>query len=233
MNYWKKIGNNIWEYKDELRMPGGVFFSLRSVAVLLTKGDIWLHSPCDFPDGAIIELKTLGDVRYIVAPNTFHHLFVAKTALNFPKAEIWCARGVSKKQEKLEMDGELTRSVPWSQEIETLPLEGAPSLNETVFFHHESKSFICTDFIFNIHSFKNLRTKFLMTLMGANKKFAQSRAWRFIGKDKALLAQGTTEILSWNFDRVVMGHGQILETPDAKEHVLNATAWLRKGLLLE
>ncbi len=236
MKYWKNIATDIWEYNDEIRMPAGIWFTIRSIAIRLANGDLWLHSPCNFPNEGLQELKTLGNVRYIVAPNAFHHLYVPKAALDFPEAEVWCAPKVLKKQKDLKNSAILSSEVPWANEILTLPLQGLRMVEESVFFHKKSQSFICTDFVFNVYEFKNLQTKILMTLVGANQKFAQGLEWRLLVKERNLIAQNTAHILGWDFKRIIMAHGRVLETRNIRDQFADTTAWIRKGhehLLLE
>jgi len=56
------------------------------------------------------------------------------------------------------------------------------------------------------------------------KRPAQSLAWRFMGKDRALLARSFSDVLAWEFDRVVPAHGDPI-VDDARERLGQALKW--------
>ena len=50
-------------------------FGTRMTVVRLSDGGLFLHSPIRLDGGLRAQLDALGEVRAIVAPNRFHHLF--------------------------------------------------------------------------------------------------------------------------------------------------------------
>jgi hypothetical protein len=89
---------------------------------------------------------------------------------------------------------------------------GAPRAAETVFFHTATRSLVCTDFLFHVTRPENLRTRFVLALMGeGGGRLAASRAWRFLVKDRAAAARAVVQILEWPIERIVMAHGEIVE----------------------
>ena len=97
-----------------------------------------------------------------------------------------------------------------------------------MFLHKPSKSLLVTDLIFNIHEWKTWITSVVLWVMGARRKVAQSRMLRSLTKDRAAAASSCRKVLSWDFDRVVMAHGTVLEH-QAKTQLEAALTWMLAG----
>ncbi len=87
---WERVlpGTPLWsiERKDARG------FSLRSVAVELRDGGLAVFSPIRQLDGdALTQLAALGPVRFLVAPNHFHHLGLATWRERHPNARLVCS----------------------------------------------------------------------------------------------------------------------------------------------
>ena len=66
---------------------GGVIeLGTRTTLVRLSDGGLWLHSPGPLTPTIQTWLEQNGPLRAIVAPNLFHHMFLAETAAAFPDA---------------------------------------------------------------------------------------------------------------------------------------------------
>ena len=100
-------------------------------------------------------------------------------------------------------------------------------MHETVFLHRPSRTLIATDLVFNQRSddFSG-GVRWLMRLNGAVDRFGPTRLFRhvFTG-DRRALAQSLEPVFAWDFDRVIMSHGHILET-GGKQALQAAFAWL-------
>ena len=59
-------------------------------------------------------------------------------------------------------------------------------------------------------------------------RFEQSRLIRFVTGDRAATARSVETLLSWDFDRVVMAHGRIVED-DAKNRLRAGLWWWRQA----
>ncbi len=210
----KEIIGRLWEVTHELRMPGGIYFNTRMSIVDIGDGELVLHSPVPINDDLAREIERVGEVRWIVAPNDMHHLFLASAAERYPEAAVWGTRGVREKQQDVTFSGSLEDGVPeeWDNRVEALSIPGTRGWGETVFFLPESRTLLCTDLVFNIHETVNLRTKWLLKLVGAHGKLAQSASVRWwFTRDRDAVGDAFARILDWNFDKLVMGHGHIVE----------------------
>jgi hypothetical protein len=66
--------------------------------IRLSSKDLIIHSPI-FIDGSLKdELNKIGSVKYIVAPNKFHHIHGKNCVFTFPEAKVCGSRGSHQKE---------------------------------------------------------------------------------------------------------------------------------------
>jgi hypothetical protein len=181
--------------------------------VRLRDRSLLLISPGPIDETVLAELEQLGPVAFVVAPNTQHQRFLPAAARTFPRARVLAAEGVADKHPSLRIDGVLGNEAPpeYRDEIEQVLIEGAPALNEVVFFHRASRTLIASDLVFNIVEPPNFMTKLVLSLVGARGRLAQSRAWRFMARDRVAVTASFERILGWGFERLVPAHGEVVE----------------------
>ena len=171
------ITTDVWELRDEVRQPGGVRLPVRMTVLRLPGSRLVLHSPVPIDDAAAAELAGLGEVAHILAPSRLHHLWLAPAAARYPAAAVWDAR-----------TGEPVPAV-LRDHLDHVTIAGAPKVDETVFLHRASRSFLCADFLFHITRPANWRTRMVLGLMGTSGgRLAASRAWKHFTKDRAAAA---------------------------------------------
>lgn len=73
------------------------------------------------------------------------------------------------------------------------------------------------------------KTPWLLRLTGTWGQLAQSRVWWFATRDRAAAASSVRRMLAADFDRVVMAHGEVLES-DARARMTTALAWMSRGV---
>jgi hypothetical protein len=126
---------------------GGVRLRARTTVVRLSDGGLWVHSPVAPTDEVCAALDALGEVRWIVVPNRFHHLHAPATAARYPDAQVVAPASVRNPRVTATVridDPSLGSSVP---ELAPVPLAGVPFLDETAFFHRPSGSLIAADLL--------------------------------------------------------------------------------------
>ena len=116
-------------------------------------------------------------------------------------------------------------SCSWSAELTPLLLEGAPKFDEVVFLHAATRTLVVTDYFFNIQECRGWLSPWIFRMTGTYRKFAQSRAWRWVIQDKARAAESAERMLAWPFERVVPAHGEVV-SERAHEQSERALAWL-------
>jgi hypothetical protein len=178
----------------------------------LDDGQLVLHSPVPISHSQERELAELGSVRFIVVPQA-HGMFAAQAAHQFPDAELLAAPFASRRQRQLPIRGELADQPPpsWHGQLDSLLVRGF-RLNEVVLFQRSSRTLILTDLCFNIHRSSSPVTRAFLRANGAWQRFGPSRMIRlFFVADRQRLRESVQRILEWDFERVIPGHGEVLE----------------------
>ncbi|WP_435106210.1 DUF4336 domain-containing protein [Arhodomonas sp. AD133] len=227
----RRLTENFWIAEGEpvsfLTLP----FTTRMTVARLANGELWVHSPIRYTDALAAELATLGPVRYMVAPNRLHHLFLDDWRKHYPDAALYGTGELARKRTDLSFDGLLTRDgeYPWSEDIASLLFTGSPAMEEAVFLHRSSRTLIVTDLI------ENFPADTLSWLQRCLARFAGILApngrtpidWRLsflFGRGRA--RECLRAIESWQPERIVLAHGRIVET-DAMAFLERSFRWLR------
>jgi hypothetical protein len=205
----------------------GLHLGTRMTVVQLGNGQLLIHSPVAMTPELRTEVDALGPVRHIVAPNVYHHLYAGEWKAAYPDALLHGARGLAKRRKDLVIDRELgAETLPdWREHLDTALLKGTV-LNETVFLHRPSRSLIVADLIENFETSPHWPTRAYLKLGGVHGKPGLSRPLRMLFRDKKRARLALDRILGWDFDRIVLAHGDILES-GGNETLREAYGWLR------
>jgi hypothetical protein len=210
----EKLANDIWTVTTPLKLTG-IDFGARMTIVRIGDDGLVLISPCPIDDALAIDIAALGSVRAVIAPNAFHHLYFVDATRRYPAAARFVADGVVKKiglsPADVEPLGSEADSI-WSAELEQCVIEGAPLVNEVVFYHGASRTLVLTDLCFNFNPAPGGLKGFPLRLFGAHGRLAVSRLMRFFLKDRKKVRGAIERILEWDFDRIVVTHGAIVES---------------------
>ena len=223
-----EITPGLWHATHDLTMTGGIQFRTRTTLVRLKDGSLWMHSPIPLDDTAAAEIAALGEVRHIVAPNGFHDRYATEAKARYSSATLWGSPALRQSKENPPVDAWLGETeAPWADEIRFLCVEGVPKVDEFVFIHVPSGTLILTDLLFQIRYPVNAMTKMVLWMAGVNKgRLAQSRVWRSVTKDRGAAGRSVERMLEWDFDRVVLAHGDFIEGDDARERARDALWWM-------
>ncbi|WP_437832984.1 DUF4336 domain-containing protein [Sorangium sp. So ce1153] len=208
----RQLDQALWAAEDTLKLPG-VRFPVRSPVVRLGDGGLVLFSPLPGVERAADEIRALGEVRAIVAPNLMHHLGLAPAARLFPGARVYGPRGLEKKRPDVAITGALDGAPDplWSAEIDQVAVGGMPRLDEVAFFHRPSKTLFLWDLCFHITQSEHLPTRLFMRLNGAYGRFGPSRIARSMMRDRAAVGAAVKQMIAWGPERVVVAHGDVIE----------------------
>lgn len=203
-----RIDEGIWTL-DLPHSMMGVQVGTRSTLVRLSSGGLLLLSPGPFEDVHFRAIEAQGEVEALVAPNTFHHLFLSRAAKRFPSAKVFLAPGLREKVPNLPAGEVLSDDPLWSDTLDQRVVQGTIT-NEVAFLHRSTRTLILTDLAFNILT-GGLWTRIGMMLNGGFGRFGPTRVLRSTIKDQAAFATSVEAIARWDFDRIVVGHGELLE----------------------
>ena len=129
--------------------------------IKLLDGSLALISPIKVDSAIKQQLDSLGVVKYLIAPNLFHYLYLSHCQQIYPQAQIIAPPGLDNKQPDLNIDRVFTQDlIEFDGELEYTLLEGfqvfippkIATANEIVFYHPVSKTLIITDSAFNFEA---------------------------------------------------------------------------------
>jgi hypothetical protein len=176
-----------------------------------------LHSPCQVTATIKAEISALGRVAHIVAPGNFHHLHTATAQAAFPNAKTWICPGVEKRNRNLRFDGVLGDTAPpaWVGEIDQVVVRGTRIMREVAMFHRVSRTLLLVDLIENFSDATPhtgaLKFWFKYVLwMWDNPRPAPE--YRIGWSDRKAAAQSLRSIMEWDFQRIVLSHGDLIES---------------------
>jgi len=221
-----ELARNIWIAERPQRFYG-LEVGARMTVVRLADGSLLLHSPVSLDPELRRELDSIGRVRFTVAPNRVHHLHAGEVARAYPEARLWVAPGLERKRPDLVFVGVLGDEAPaeWKEEVDQVFFRGRPYENEVVFFHRATRTLIMCDLAFNFGPRAAAPTRLLMRLLRSYGRFGPSKLDPLLIRDRRAARQSLERILAWDFDRVVVAHGDVLES-GGREALRQGYAWL-------
>jgi hypothetical protein len=232
-----EIQPDLWTATQPLQFFG-LEIGSRMTVVRLPSGDLLLISPIELSASHRQALDKLGQVRHIVAPNLFHHLFMKGAQSFYPNAKTWGVAGLPQKRPDLRFDALLTEPGSFEHTLEYLPVQGFASIlpsgiklaQETVFYRRPSRTLILTDTAFNFDETNRFPVRLAGWIGGSYQSLSPSRLEKWGTRDKEAVENSVREILHWDFDRVIPGHGSIVETNGKTEFKSGFEWFLGKSL---
>ena len=188
--------------------------------IRLTSGELVVISPIQIDDATLEQIDKLGAVSHIVAPNLYHYLFVADFQKLYPSALFWAAPGLDTKKPELKIDRTIEPHVSslWDgiecvffDGFSTLTLSGFDRIDEFVFFHIASRTLILTDTALHFDESFPIVTQLATRILGGYKNLSPTLLERIATTDKEKISKSVDRVLSWDFDRVIMAHGSIID----------------------
>ena len=210
----RQLDSEIWVIDHpDFKLGPGVRIGTRTTLIRLAEGGLWVHSPGPLTEDLTQEINRLGPVRFLVAPNTFHHLFVSENCAAWPSAKLYLAPGLAAKRKDLAGAAELRGETEpgWAGEIDQCLIEGSPRLGEVAFRHGSSRTLILTDWVFNVGRPESIGARLFFSVTGVLGGVSISRLIRFLTRDTAAARRSFEHVLEWDFNRIVLAHGDILE----------------------
>ena len=222
----RPLAPDLWVAERPQRFLG-LEVGTRMTVIRLADGSLLLHSPVALDAGLRRELDALGPVRFAVAPNRVHHLYAGKVAEAYPQARLWIGPGLERKRPDLVFEGILGDEAPaeWRGQLDQAFFRGRPYENEVVFFHRASRTLILCDLAFNFGPRAAAPTRLLMRLLRSYGSFGPSKLDPLLIRDRRAARESLERILAFDFDRVVIAHGDVLES-GGHEALRRGYAWL-------
>ena len=222
----RQLAENLW-IADRPQTFYGLPVGTRMTVIRLAGDRLLLHSPVALDDRLRRELDALGRVSFAVAPNRVHHLHAGEVATAYPGARLWVAPGLERKRPDLRFEAILGDDAPaeWRDEVAQVFFRGRPYENEVVFFHRASRTLVMCDLAFNFGPRSPAPTRFLMKLLRSYGRLAPSTLDPLLIRDRRAARESLERILVWDFDRIIVAHGDVLDGA-GHEILRRGYAWL-------
>jgi hypothetical protein len=207
----KQWHEDLWTVDAPFKLFG-VSFGNR-MTVMRSRNQLLLHSPVKYNDELAREISTLGEISHLISPNLMHYVHMEAWRNAFPRAELIAPANSKISPGKVlngETEAELERQ--YQQNIKIIAVQGAPKLKEYAFIHLPSKTLVFTDLAFNIHDPLNMISNIFFKAYGAYEKFGPTRLIQMMVQEPDKFQKSLRDIGQYDFDRVIVSHGRIVET---------------------
>jgi len=218
------VPNHIWYAQQSLNF-GPIQIKTRMTLIRLRDGALWVHSPIEPTPSLLAELSTLGEVRYVLAPNRTHHLFFRRFLKSFPQAKGFVAPGLAEKIDDLSQYPVIPMAGPWGDELKGWFIDGLPVLSETVWFHENTGTLLLTDLLFSFGTHNTGMAKLVARLLGVYDRLGMSLTMKLMTKNKQALRRSIEPLLSLPVQRIVLAHDQVIDEQPVKK-LREAFEWL-------
>ena len=206
----RPLADGVWLVDRQLRLPPGLLLPYRMTVIRLADSRLLLHSPVKLDETVRRQVLELGAVAAVVAPNSFHYLFASEYAAAFPEAHLYLAPDLPRRIAGCPPGTILTDDLraEWSSELGHRVFGPVRNFTEVVFHHRPTSTLILTDLAFNMVTIDGLVQRALWRASGVPARFGPSRTARWtLLSDRAAGAE-LEKILAWDFDRIVVTHGE-------------------------
>lgn len=226
----ESLANGIWIANGKAVPFYTLPYTTRMTVVKLTSGDLWVHSPIELTPTLKQQIDALGPVKFLIAPNQLHHLFIAQWQKAYPNALSYGTQGVINKRHDLHFDVCLDNASHYSfeNEITHCLVTGSKVMHESVFFHRASKTLIVTDLIENFPAGSFSKgAELIAKCCGVMAPNGQTPLdWRLsFSFSKKEAHQHLQRIINWQPERIVLAHGNLILS-DAVDFLTHSFRWL-------
>ena len=208
--------------------------------VRLQSGALAVFSPTALTPEVKSTVESLGNnVSYIAALDIEHHIYVSDWAKAYPSAALLGPEGLQEKREKSpETAGHTFKHIWTSKNKDTMKVDsdfdrefeveyvGSHANKELVFCYKPDRTLIEADMMFNLPAYEqfskageNPESGLLNRLFNGLQNTTGPAAWqkRFLwyaasSSNRPEFNKSTQRIASWDFDRIIPCHGDVIET---------------------
>lgn len=208
-----RLDENLWIARRPLKLVVGDV-GARMTVIRLPDGALLVHSPVALDTPTRAALDALGPVRWVLGPCKVHHFYLPDFAAAYPDAALLAAPGLEAKRRDVKFAHVLNDDLelPFGGAVEHHVFAGSPMMNEVVLLHRPTRTLVLTDLAFNLPPGARNEARLFHRLVGATGRFGPHRVVRLGIRDRAAAARSLERVLGWDFDRVIVSHGEVLET---------------------
>jgi hypothetical protein len=203
----------VWTAWTKLRFFG-LPIGARMTVIRFPTNELFVYSPLGLNDKIKRQLSELGQVQYVVSPNHLHHLFLTDYQEACPNAKIYASPGLEEKRTDIRFHKQLTDAPEpeWIPYLDQMLFAGVPSMREVIFYHKASRTLLVADLIMNYRDTASLTMKFLLKMFHVyGHPFSSIDIHKLEESSKDLVKFSIQQILDWDFDRIILSHGEMID----------------------
>jgi Domain of unknown function (DUF4336) len=223
---FQQLDKDLWVYVRTVRFAG-IPLPHTMTVVRLPAGGLFVHSPTFFDLSTASAFAPLGEIDSIVWPSWWHDMYLNDYAAAYPRARLFGAPVLVKWHRRMQSLQSLDECTPvWAPCLDQINVDRMRLfLDEFVFLHRSSRSVVVADLSFYLDDSQDWFTKLSFGAIGAYPGCNIPWFYRLAPKSRRYLRDKIDRILDWDFDRLIVGHGGVLET-GGKNALRNAYRWL-------
>ncbi len=208
----QSLAPNLWLLSYPLKTLG-VDLHRNVTIIRLASGQLIIHSTAPFSAEDVAAITALGEPAWLLDTLLRHDTFAEEGREAFPNANYLAPEGFSD-----DLPFSTANLLPppgeWEDEIAVASVDGAPDFSEIVILHRGSRTLIVADLVVNFPGEHSFWEKLFFRFATVGGKFTPGITFPFKKaiENKAEYTASIRKILDWDFDRVIVGHGDPLES---------------------
>lgn len=206
------VPGEVWTARAPLRFYG-VPMGCRMTVCRLADGRLFVHSPIPL-ETVKTALDELGEVAFAVAPSFIHHLFMSPFLEAYPAARLFVSPKLVKKRPDLAAEDVLGDAPPdgtWGDTLDQAIVRGSRVMDEVVFLHEPSRTLVLCDLCECVHADAPWLMRQMGRIGGIYERWGPPLDMKMSFRDRRALASFVERVLDWDFDRIVLSHGNLVE----------------------
>ena len=233
----KPVAENIWIVDAGHINAAGLSLPIRMTVIRLASGELLLHSPTRYSEALHQELTQLGPVKYLLAPNVAHWMFLPAWQQALPQATLFAAPGLASRAQVrrsgLRIDRELGDATPreWADDVE-LVLITTFFFSEIELFHKPSRTLVLTDLVQNVAPERlSFVSRAVASLLGITAPDGMAALYLrlLLRLGGGTVREAIARLVRMRPERVIFAHGRWFES-GGTEQLRHALAWLPSAL---
>mgnify|MGYP003597157383 CR=1 FL=1 len=187
----------------------GVRLRVRTTVLRFSDGGVLIHSPAPPTESGLSALRELGNVRYLLVPNCFHHLATPALAKALPSAKVIGPASEAAKNPALRIDLDIHSlsdgvGLPG---LSCIPLFGVPFLDETLVYHSPTGTLVGADVAIRADSRDHWTWRIAARLTWCYERLSVPPDVRKKIEDRTLVAASFRRVQAFEVRRLIVAHG--------------------------